>query len=240
MLFFTLKPAVAQYSVGQRFVSFTLSGNYENSYTGDRFNKNTVGAFSDENYQSRLQFNNTFSYQKFKSNSFATGYNLYITFFTNSYHRSSIDSFNQVYDKSNSQNTTYNFGAGKSFRYVFPLGKMLGCDLSQNTNLQLGRGFYKFQSDSADGYNEQWNKSKSWSGALNASLNVGLYYWVTPRVVLNAQIIIAKANISISSTKTNGSNQDNTYVFYNSNFSFPFSNANPLVDLSVGLSFLLR
>jgi hypothetical protein len=239
-LLFALKPAVAQYAAQQRLIGFNFNGNYENTYTGDRFSTNSFGTFSDENYQSRLYLTNTFTYQKFKTNSFATGYNFSLAFYYNSYRSNRIDSFNQVYEKSNSHSQTFNFGAGKSYRYVFPIGKKFGCDLSQNTNFFLGRGNSSFQSDSADGYNEVWNKYKNWSATLNANLNVGLYYWVAPRVVLNTQITIARAFISVSSSKVNGSTQDNTNVYYNSNFSFPFSNAYPLVDLSIGVSVLLK
>lgn len=240
MLSLALKPAVGQYAEGQRIVGFNLNGSYENTYNGDRFSTNNLGTFSDENYQSRLNLVNSFSYQKFKSNSFATGYNLQLGIYNSAYDRSRIDSFNQVYEKSNSISRFFNFGAGKSFRYVFPLGKKFGCDLSQHTNLILGKGFSSFKTDSADGYNEVWSKSKSWSAYLNANLNLGIYYWVAPRIILSTQLTIARAYISVSSSKMNGTTQDNTDVYYNSSFSFPFSNTYPLVDLSLGISLLLK
>ncbi len=240
MLSLALKPAVGQYAEGQRIVGFNLNGSYENTYNGDRFSTNNLGTFSDENYQSRLNLVNSFSYQKFKSNSFATGYNLQLGIYNSAYDRSRIDSFNRVYEKSNSHSNTISFGAGKSFRYIYPVGKKFGCDLSQNTNFILSRGYSNFQSDSADGYNEQWSKTKGWSANLSANLNLGIYYWVAPRIILSTQLTIARAYISINSFKRNGTNQDNTDVYYNSSFSFPFSNTYPLVDLSLGISLLLK
>lgn len=240
VLFLYMNNAWAQYEMGQKLIDISIHGGFDNRYSGNRFGNSLIGSFSNEENQTIFNIYNVLAIQKLKNNNFASGYNLYVSYGMNNNSRRTIDSFNQVYERTMVRDWHIGLGLGKSWRKIFPIGKKFGCDLSQNTSVQFGFGRFNFNSDSAEYYHEVWVKNKSTYGTINANLKFGLYYWVAPRIVLHTNFTIASGYISVDAIKSNGTNQDYTNIYYNTGFYFPFSNEVQLLNLSVGMQVLLK
>ncbi len=240
VLFFLINHAWAQYEKGQKFIDISVGASFDNSKSDNKFGNSLIGSFFNEVTQTTFRVNNMLAIQKLKSNNFASGYNLYLSYSMNNNSRRTIDSLNQVYERTLVRDWQISLGVGKSWTKIFPIGKKFGCDLSQNTNIQFGFGRFNFNSDSAEYFNEVWAKNKDTYGTINANLKLGLYYWVAPRIVLHSNFTIASGYMSVDAIKSNGTNQDFTNIYYNTGFYFPFSSEVQLLNLSVGMQVLLK
>ncbi|MDZ4667254.1 MAG: hypothetical protein SGJ00_05160 [bacterium] len=240
LLLFALQPLFGQFAAQQRIVGFTVMGSYGNKYTGDSYFRNSNGTFSDENQRTDFNISNSFGLEKLISNTYATGYNFFLYYRMSLEDNKRIDSLNRSYEKFKSRSQNFSLGSGKSFRWIIPIGKKFGCDLMQHTNVLLGLGNSNFIKDSSDGYNELWSKGKNGFGNIYASLNLGLYYWVTPKIILRTSVSIASAYIGVSTYKYNGSSPEYTNIYYNTDMSFIFTNSRHLLNQSIGISFLLN
>jgi hypothetical protein len=141
-------------------------------------------------------------------------------------------------------NTNYGVSASyvNSSKWIFPIKPKFGANIELDKNVGLNFFNDKYTTDTADGSKYAFNKSKQFSINFGINLSANMYYWISPRVILetgislcNLNIYFSERNFSSSSYPSDNFNFSNEIIF-----NLPFSNPHSMQYQYISISYLLK
>ncbi|OYU94823.1 MAG: hypothetical protein CFE21_14130 [Bacteroidetes bacterium B1(2017)] len=233
----------AQFVKGQKFATVFAGVNYSNTGNLDPFWALTDGpAIKKENlyitYNTRLAA----SIYKMKSDKLMKGNGFRIDYYGSRQNQKSLTEDNKLIEYATSKNYGVSAAYVNSSKWIFPIKPKFGANIELNKN--VGLNFYedKYIADTADGSQYSFNKSKQYSLSLGVYLSANVYYWISPRVILETGIGLGSLNVYFSERNFSSSSSANDNFNFSNEIilSLPFSSQHSMQYQYVSISYLLK